>query len=83
MKYYIKSGQLEYVMAGPHIESEKDAACESILCLKDKILNGEIRLAPSIMISQRGLDLFDHEVKEDICFNTKEILKESGLITKE
>jgi hypothetical protein len=70
-KYYVTSGEMEVVIAGPHIESAKDAACEAILSFRN------YELAPLIVVSEQGFDLSYH--KQDVVFSTVEIAKLCGL----
>ena len=79
-KYYVQSGQLQVVIAGPHIENPKSAACEALL----QYLPHGIVLAPLILISERGFDWFNHHTKEDdFVFATVDILKLAGMLEDE
>jgi hypothetical protein len=73
-KYYIISGELEAVIAGPHISCPRQAAIEAVLTFKNK------SLAPLMIISERGFDVFGHDEAQDIVLATVDILKESGMI---
>ena len=80
MKYYVISGQLRYTIGGPHINNSKDAACEAFLCLKNKILNRDLILAPLINVNERGFEIFEHELNDEVNYDTREILESVGLI---
>ena len=73
-KYYVVSGELEIVLAGEHLESARQAACEAVLMFRDK------QLAPLIVVSERGLDLFTHKDNTDQVFSTIDIAKEEGIL---
>lgn len=73
-KYYVVSGELQLVLAAPHIGCPRSAACEAILMNKEK------NLAPIIMVNERGFDLHSHNNNEDVVLATVDILKDCGLI---
>lgn len=75
-KYYVRSGQVRAVISAPHIQSPEDAACEAMLTY----LQEGVNVAPKIAVSQRGFDLFNHDINEDVIFDTEEILVKSGFI---
>lgn len=70
-KYYVTSGELYVTIAGSHIETPKDAACEAILSFRNR------ELAPLIVVSEEGFNLSQH--KQDVVFSTIEIAKLCGL----
>lgn len=72
-KYYVVSGELEVVIAGPHVVSPKDAACEAIMMFREKTL------APLIVVSEIGFNLFNHKDAQDSVFSTVEIAKDCGI----
>lgn len=75
-KFYVMSGELKVVIGGPHIGCARQAACEALLMFR------EHRLAPIMVISQRGFDVNEHEDNEDVFLDTEEIACEAGLLDK-
>jgi hypothetical protein len=73
-KYYVVSGKLKVVISGPHITCARQAACEALLMFRDH------RLAPLILVNQRGFDLHSHNENEDVVLSTEEIAKEAGIL---
>jgi hypothetical protein len=73
-KFYIQSGELQTVIAGEHIETAEQAACEALLITKTN------EIAPLIVVSERGFDLVDHQQGDDTFFATVDILKKTGLL---
>ena len=74
MKFYVMSGNINVAVAGEHIRVPRDAAREAMLShFKDGV-----SIAPVIVVSERGTDVFEHELEEDMYFNTEEILIEAG-----
>lgn len=72
-KYYVVSGEMEVVIAGPHVETARQAACEALLSFR------EPKLAPLIVVSERGFQLFEHKDGTDQVFSTVDISKEAGI----
>lgn len=73
MKYYVKSNEFEFVVAGPHVTTARQAAIEAFLTHYDKQF-----LSPLIIVSERGFEYHSHDYTEDKVFDTCEILKEAG-----
>lgn len=71
-KYYIWSGNLKVVMAGPHVSNAREAAKEAVL----EHGGTHTKLCNQIMVSERGFD-WGHE-KDDVFFDTEDILQEAG-----
>lgn len=79
MKFYVQSGQMQVVIAGPHIESPEDAACEALL----KYIPLGAIVAPLMLISERGFDFNEHDITEDGVFATAEMLQKAGMLEDE
>lgn len=80
MKYYVQSGQLSYTIAGPHVANHEEAACETVLCMRSQIISMSVVLSNLIIVSERGFDIFTHDLDEDKVFETKYILKKVGIL---
>ena len=79
MKFYVQSGQMKVVIAGSHINSSEDAACEALLTYVPK---GMV-IAPLMIVSERGFDFNAHETAEDNVFSTRDMLKLAGMLEDE
>jgi len=75
-KYYVQTGMIRVVMAGPHLENAEDAACEALLQYVGKGLDP----APIILVSERGFECNLHEHIEDSFFSTVDLLIKTGLL---
>lgn len=78
MKYYVRSLELEVVIAGEHIESPMDAACEALLThYKDH------KLSPFIIVNERGFDYWGHHHTEDTLLDTDKVMAKAGFTFEE
>jgi len=74
MKYYVISGQLRETVAGEHITCPLDAAREAIMIR----LKEDIGIAPVIIVSEQGCDIWNHGLGEDETFLTLDVLEACG-----
>jgi ubiquinone biosynthesis protein Coq4 len=73
-KYYVVCHDIRTVISGPHIESPEEAAIEALL-------NGAkhgARLAPVMIVSEKGFDLNSHGENEDQIYATDKIMQAAG-----
>ena len=74
MKFYVKSHDLQVVIAGPHIKNAKQAAIEAFL----RNFKIGVSLSNLTIVSERGFDYMVHDYTQDKVFDTKDILIEAG-----